>query len=193
MSGRGVLRWAAAGLAVAVPLMAAAASPLLQWRDPVYILAGFAGIMGLGLLLLQPLIILRTLPAGSVQKLHGWIGAGLVLAVLVHVGGLWLTSPPDVIDVLLFRSPTPFGVWGALAMWGVIAAAGLAAVRRRLGVRFWRVGHSAAITLAVLGTVAHAWLIQGTMEVATKAMLCVLVLCATIWALKTRRAWRVLR
>ena len=48
-----VLVWGALVLAVAVPLLAAAASPLLAWRQPVYIAAGFAGILGLGALLIQ--------------------------------------------------------------------------------------------------------------------------------------------
>ena len=56
------LIWAALAVAVGVPLAAAAASPLLAWRGPVYILAGFAGIVGLGLVLVQPLLIGGYLP-----------------------------------------------------------------------------------------------------------------------------------
>jgi hypothetical protein len=48
------LIWAALTAAVCVPIAAAAASPLLAWRGPVYILAGFAGIIALGLVLVQP-------------------------------------------------------------------------------------------------------------------------------------------
>src|SRR6202008_4599032 len=50
------LIWAALTAAVCVPIAAAAASPLLAWRGPVYILAGFAGILALGLVLVQPLL-----------------------------------------------------------------------------------------------------------------------------------------
>ncbi|MEO0831377.1 MAG: ferric reductase, partial [Pseudomonadota bacterium] len=43
--------WAALALAVLIPAVAAAMSPLLAWRDPVYIASGFAGILALALLL----------------------------------------------------------------------------------------------------------------------------------------------
>ena len=61
-SARAILIWTALTAAVAVPIAAAAASPLLAWRDPVYIAAGFAGIVGLALLLVQPLLIGGYLP-----------------------------------------------------------------------------------------------------------------------------------
>ena len=38
---RVTLIWAALAAAICVPIAAAAASPLLAWRGPVYILAGF--------------------------------------------------------------------------------------------------------------------------------------------------------
>jgi hypothetical protein len=193
MTGRGAPVRAALAVAIAVPLIAAAQSPLLQWRDPVYIIAGFAGIVGLALLLVQPLLIAGVLPAASIRWAHIWTGAGLVLAVVVHVAGLWITSPPDVVDVLLFRSPTPFSVWGAVAMWAVFAAATLAAVRKRVGLRIWRLGHSAAVVVIVVGTVVHAWLVQGAMETVTKGALCLLVLGAGVLALRRRRVWRLLR
>ena len=112
---RVTLIWVALAAAVCVPIAAAAASPLLAWRDPVYILAGFAGIVALGLMLVQPLLIggyLPGLPAYRGRRAHHWIGGALVVAVVVHVGGLWITSPPDMIDALLFASPTPFSPLG---------------------------------------------------------------------------------
>ena len=54
---RTLLIWGALLLAAAIPLVAAGQSPLLAWRSPVYIAAGFAGVMGLVLILLQPLLI----------------------------------------------------------------------------------------------------------------------------------------
>lgn len=51
---------AAIAVAVGVPLAAAAASPLLEWRRPVYIAAGFGG--SFAFLLLQPLPIGGQLP-----------------------------------------------------------------------------------------------------------------------------------
>ncbi len=54
--------WVTLAVAVGVPIAAAAVSPLLAWRGPVYILAGFAGIIALGITLFQPLLIGGYLP-----------------------------------------------------------------------------------------------------------------------------------
>ncbi|MEL6685695.1 MAG: ferric reductase-like transmembrane domain-containing protein [Pseudomonadota bacterium] len=189
---RVVLIWGALALAVATPIFAAANSPLLQWRDPIYIIAGFAGIIGMALMLLQPLLVSGVLPGPSPQTsrlLHRTGGAVLVLAVVVHVAGLWITSPPDVIDVLLFRSPTPFAIWGALAMWAVFAAALLAGLRGRLPLRAWRWGHTALVSLAVVGTIIHAIQILGTMEPITKSLLAILLGAALVLAIAKRRVW----
>jgi predicted ferric reductase len=182
---RVTLIWAALAAAICVPIAAAAASPLLAWRDPVYIAAGFAGIIALGLMLVQPLLIGGYLPRLSAhrgRRAHRWIGGVLVAAVTVHVGGLWITSPPDVIDALLFASPTPFSAWGVIAMWAIFSVALLAVLRRRLGMgpRTWRIVHMFLAVAIVVGSVVHGILIEGTMETASKAALCVLVLAATI-------------
>lgn len=195
---RATIIWLAFATALAAPVAAAATSPLLQWRDPIYIAAGFAGILGLALMLAQPLLIGGRLPGLAAyrgRRLHRWIGAALVVAVAVHVAGLWITSPPDVIDVLLFRSPTPFSVWGVIAMWALIAAALLAMLRRKLRLkpRAWRIGHTSLAVTIVTGTVVHALLIEGAMETVTKIALAALVLLATakvvadIW-IRRRRA-----
>ncbi len=129
------LIWVALAAAICVPLAAAAVSPLLAWRNAVYILAGFAGIIALGFMLVQPLLIGGYLPglSGRIgRRVHHWIGGALVVAVVIHVGGLWITSPPDMIDALLFTSPTPFSPFGVIAMWAIFAVALLAAFRRRL-------------------------------------------------------------
>ena len=123
------------GAAVAIPIGVAATSPLLAWRDPVYIAACLAGVVAMALVLVQPLLAGGYLPGLTLsrgRRVHRWVGLLLVAAVVVHVAGLWLTSPPDVIDALLFTSPTPFSAWGVVAMWAVFAAALLAAARRRL-------------------------------------------------------------
>ncbi len=189
---RAVLMWGVLAAAVCVPVIAAASSPLLQWRDPIYIFAGLAGVVGMALLLMQPLLIAGALPGlsqANARRLHRATGALLLLAVAGHVVGLWITSPPDVIDVLLLRSPTPFAIWGALAMWAVFAAGLLAVLRPRLPLRAWRWGHTAAVSLAVLGTVVHALQIVGTMEMISKTALSVLVLAALAWAIARRRVW----
>jgi predicted ferric reductase len=187
------LIWAALAAAVGVPIAAAAASPLLAWRDPLYTLAGFAGIIALGAMLVQPLLIGGYLPGlsgRSGRRVHHWIGGTLVAAVVIHVGGLWITSPPDMIDALLFSSPTPFSPWGVIAMWAIFAVALLAALRRRLGPRMWRIAHMLLAVVIVAGSVVHGLLIEGTMETVSKAALCALVLAATIKVMADLRVWR---
>ena len=182
-SARGPLIWAALAVAIGVPLAAAAFSPQLEWRDAIYIVAGFAGIVGLGLLLVQPLLAGGYLPGPSAyraRRAHHWIGGMLVAAVLVHVVGLWITSPPDMIDALTFTSPTLFSPFGVIAMWAIFAVAVLAAFRRRLGLRTWRIVHMSLAAVIVVGSVVHGVLIEGTMETMSKAALCVLVLAAAI-------------
>ena len=185
------LAWGALALAIAAPVTVAATSPLLEWRGPVYIAAGLAGVLALALLLVQPLLgggLLPGLSPTQGRALHRRVGAGLVALVVLHVAGLWITSPPDVIDVLLFRSPTPFSVWGALAMWAVFAAGLLAVARRRLRLRprVWRRAHLALAALTVGSTVAHAMLIEGTMGTVSKTVLCALSVLATAWVVFAR-------
>jgi hypothetical protein len=194
---RAALIWAAVSAAIAIPLGVAAMSPLLAFREPVYIAAGFAGALAMALLLLQPLLAGGRLPglAGARgRRVHGWTGAALVGAVAVHVAGLWAASPPDVVDALLFRSPTPFSAWGVVAMWAAFAAAVLAASRRRLRLApgLWRLGHRALASVVVIGGVVHAMLIDGTMGPVSKAALCALVIAAWATAMADRRPWRAL-
>ena len=178
-STRGALIWVALAAAICVPIAAAAFSPLLAWRGPLYILAGFAGMVALSLVLVQPLLIAGYLPGLSAyrgRRTHHWIGGALAVAVVIHVGGLWITSPPDMIDALTFTSPTPFSPFGVVAMWAIFAVAILALLRRRLGLRTWRIVHMTLAAVVVVGSVVHAMLVEGTMETLSKAALCVLVL-----------------
>lgn len=129
---RSALIWAALASAMAVPVVVATRSPLLAWRDRVYIAAGFAGVVALILLFLQPLLLGSYLPRLRLRlerRLHGWVGVGIVAAVLVHVGALWVTSPPVVVDALLLQSETECSAWGMVAMWAAFATALLAALR----------------------------------------------------------------
>jgi hypothetical protein len=191
---RVTLIWALLAAAIFVPLAAAAATPQLEWRGPVYIVAGFAGIIALGLVLVQPLLIGGYLPglqAYGGRRAHYWIGGALVATVMIHVGGLWITSPPDMIDALLFVSPTPFSPFGVVAMWAIFAVALLAALRRRLGLgpRKWRIAHMSLAVVIVVGSVVHGMLVEGTMETMSKAALCALVLAATIKVMADLRVW----
>jgi hypothetical protein len=192
---RVTLIWVAISLAVCVPIAAAAASPLLAWRDPVYILAGFAGIVGLGIMLFQPVLIggyLPGVPARIGRRIHRWTGAALIAAVVIHVGGLWITSPPDMIDALLFVSPTPFSPFGVIAMWAIFAVALLAAFRRKLGLRprTWFSAHRLLAIVIVVGSVVHGLLVEGTMETVSKVALCALVVAATTKVMADLWAWR---
>ena len=137
-----------------------------------YIAASLAGVLALGLLLIQPLLAMGWLPGARLPRLRRWhrlagtqpswrwwrsMSAGLLIA-----------SPPDAIDALLLRSPTPFSVWGVAAMWAVAATAVLVALRRRVRLRpvTWAALHNALALVVVLGTVIHAVQIEGTMGTA---------------------------
>ena len=191
---RAILIWVALAAALAIPIAVAAASPLLAWRDPIYIVAGFAGVIAMALLLLQPLLAggyLPSLPTRSGRPIHRIVGFTLVGAVIIHVVGLWITSPPDVVDALLFRSSTPFSAWGVIAMWAVFAAALLAVFRRRLRLKaaVWRLCHVTVALVVVFGSVVHAMLIEGTMGAVSKAVLCALVVAAAVKVSMDLRIW----
>ena len=187
-----ILIWSALAIVLIVPVAAAAMSPLLAWRNPVYIMAGFAGVVAMSLLLVQPLLAGGLLPGLSTyrsRRVHRGVGICLAATVVVHVVGLWITSPPDVVDALLFVSPTPFSFWGVIAMWAVFASVLLAALRRRLKWRNWRRGHTACAAVIVVGGIVHALMIQGTMETLSKAVLSALVLAATVKTFSDLRVW----
>lgn len=197
MQLRSLWRWPLLVAVVLVPLVIAASSPLLAWREPVYIAAALAGILAFSLLLCQPLLIGEAMPglrSLRARRLHRILGIALVVAVAAHVAGLWVTSPPDVIDALLFRSPTPFSLWGVIAMWATFAAAALAVLRRKLPIaaHHWRFAHTSVTALVVVTSVAHAMLIDGTMGNISKAMLSVAIVAATIVVVVRSGSWKAL-
>ena len=67
-------------------------------------------------------------------------------------------------------------------MWTVFLSAGVVAVRRRLTSNLitWQRLHRSLGFIIVLGSVVHAFLIEGTMETWSKALLCLAVIIATI-------------
>ena len=187
------LIWTLVTLAVALPLLAAAQSPQLAWRDPVYIAAGFAGILAMSLMCAQPVLAAKQAPGiapRQSRRLHRWTGGAIVAAILVHVGGLWLTSPPDVIDALTFNSPTPFSLWGVIGMWLIFFTAALALRYRRFSPRQWRRIHLSLTCTIIFCTILHVMLIEGTMALWSKyalsALLFALVARAIIERVKQR-------
>ena len=181
-------------MVIVAPVVVAAGSELLQYRSAIYITAGFAGVIALALLLLQPLLaagLLPLLPMASGRRIHRWSGAVLLIAVAVHVGGLWITSPPDMIDALTFTAPTAFSAFGVVAMWALIAAAVLAGFRKRLRVRrqVWRLAHTSAAIVVVCGSVAHALLIEGTMGTGSKSLICTVLIAVLALSVRRLRSW----
>jgi len=85
-----------------------------------------------------------------------------------------------MIDALIFASPTPFSPFGVIAMWAIFAVALLAAFRRRLGLRRWRIAHMLLAAVIVIGSVVHSLLVEGAMETVSKVALCALILGAVI-------------
>jgi len=181
-----------------VPVVLAGFSPYLQYRDIPYIVGGFAGIVCLSLLFLQPLLPAAYLPGTrgpAGRRWHRRVGIAILAMVALHIGGLFITSPPDTIDALLLVAPTPFSVYGVTAMWGVVLTAVLVALRRRIGLRHatWQLVHNGLAAIVVVATVIHAVQIQGAMEPVTKWALCVAVLIATGVVMVDMRALRPLR
>ncbi|PWR04283.1 ferric reductase [Meridianimarinicoccus roseus] len=193
---RAILIWAMLTAAVGVPLVVAAQSPLLAWRQPVYIAAGLSGVAALALLLVQPLLAggyLPGLPPRRGRRVHRAVGVLLIGAVALHIAGLWITSPPDMIDAMTFAAPTAFSHLGVIAMWALSTAGLLALLRPRLSARAWRAGHSTAVGIAVGASAGHALLIDGTMGPLSKATLCLLAVAATGRVLIGLRVWRLVQ
>lgn len=70
-------------------------------------------------------------------------------------------------------------------MWAVFLSAGVVAVRRRLTLKLinWQRLHRSLGFVIVVGSVVHAFLIDGTMETWSKSVLCLAVITATIISL----------
>ncbi len=180
-----MLVWALLTACILIPVGIAAANPLQASRDAFWIIGGMAGIVALALLLVQPLLAAGSLPGPSVPAARRWhrlVGTMVVLTVGLHIGGLYLSSPEDIADVLLLVAPTPFSVYGVVGLCGVVLTAILVAVRARSGLRYasWRIVHNAIALVVVISSIAHALLIEGAMGSVSKLILCALILAATV-------------
>ncbi|WP_338052145.1 ferric reductase [Roseibium polysiphoniae] len=172
----GLIWTAVAGLSL-WPVLIAAASPYIVGRSAVYIAAGLAGALSLALLFVQPLLAAGLLPGLTGLRGRRWhrvAGFLIAAAVAVHIGGLYITSPPDALDALLLVSPTPFSIYGVAAMWGLVLTVVLVAFRKHLHLRplAWRIIHNGLAAGVVATSVAHALLIEGTMGSLSKIILC---------------------
>ena len=178
------LFWATLAIVMGAPLWIAATSPLLAGREAVYILGGFAGILALVVMIMQPLLAAGYLPGISqarARRWHLWTGSALVIALALHVVGLYLTSPPDMIDALLLNAPTLYSIFGVIGMWALILIVLLVVTRSRTGFRIttWRILHNALGVIVVVASVVHALMIEGAMGPFSKLILCLGVLEAT--------------
>ena len=180
-SAKGRLVWGVIATLMIGPIVLAAVSPYLAYRNPAYIVGGFAGIVGLALFIIQPLLSAGFPPDASPTKRrrwHQWTGSILISCVMLHLGGLYVTSPQDTLDALLLVSPTPFSLYGVVAMWTTLLIVALVLLKRRMGLRppVWQLIHSSLALVIVFATVIHALQIEGTMEAISKWILCVAAL-----------------
>lgn len=179
------LIWAALALCIVIPIAIAATSPFLAYRSLAYILAGFGGIFALGFMLIQPLLAAGYLPGLNILRAKRWhkiMGTGILIAVIIHIGGLYITSPPDTLDALLLVSPTPFSVYGVIALWGLVLTVLLVVFRTKLKIKpgLWRLIHNGLAIIVVLSTIVHALMIEGTMGNISKIVLCAAVAIASV-------------
>lgn len=184
--------WLGVAAIAVVPVGLAAASPLLQGREALYVVGGMAGVLAFCLLFVQPLLMAtapRLMAPARGLRWHRWVGLAIIAMVGIHVGALYAYSPEDVADALLLVSPTPFSVYGVIGLAALALTAVLAAIRRRLpagAVSLWRLFHS-LLAVAIVGAGAvHAMLIEGTMEERSKLLVCVAAVAVVLMA-----AWQV--
>ncbi len=185
---RAALVWFFLAAAVCVPVVIAATNPLQSSREAMWIFGGMAGVVALALLLVQPVLVAGLVPEAPVlvmRRWHRWIGTVVVVGVLLHVGGLYLYSPDDTTDALLLVAPTPFAVYGVIGLWSAVLTGVLVAMRTKSGLRYaiWRVVHNVLSLVVVVSSIVHAILIEGAMGSVSKAILCALILAATMTAL----------
>lgn len=175
--------WIAVTAIAVAPVVAAAASPLQKGREALWIIGGMAGVVGLSLLFVQPLLMAASPPLLALRAGVDWHrrgGIAIVVAVALHIGALYAYSPDDITDALLLVAPTPFSLYGVISLWCLVLTVALAASRRalRFGHRPWRILHS-VLAVAVVGAGAvHAILIDGAMEPYSKLAICFAALAA---------------
>jgi len=183
-AGGRIAVWLAVIVIAAVPVVAAAFSPLQAGREALWVVGGMAGVVSLSLLFVQPLLM-ATAPALLSTRdgiaWHRWSGLLIVALVALHIGALYAYSPDDVTDALLLVAPTPFSLYGVISLWCVVLTLGLVVARRilRLDHRQWSVFHSIVAVAIVASGAVHAILIEGAMEEMSKLAICIAALATT--------------
>ena len=179
--------------ATVAPIALATTSLHLAYRGPLYIAAGFAGIVAMSLFVLQPLLAcpVRALIApATARRWHRIIGGSILILILAHAVGLYFVSPPDTIDASLLRAPTWFSLFGVVALWGAVLTALLAMTRLKLPMRprSWKRLHQSIASIVVIATALHAIQIEGAMEVMSKPLLAGTIVAATVFAARRYRS-----
>ncbi|MGQ7847254.1 ferric reductase-like transmembrane domain-containing protein [Granulosicoccus sp. 3-233] len=184
--------WGAAVCMLVLPLTLAMLSPLQAGREFTYVTGALAGVLALSLLFVQPMLAAGFLPGLGTSRARRWhrrLGLVLLAAVALHILGLYLASPDDMRDALLLVAPTPFSLYGVVALVAVALTGLSAALRSRFRSRIhhWNRIHSALTVVVVTATLVHAWMIDGTMNGLSKMIACAVIAVATIAALVYRQ------
>lgn len=146
--------------------MAAALSPLQAGRDLTWIAGGLTGVLALGLLVPQGLLATGWITTGPRQRRwHRRTAYLLILAVLAHVGGLYLYSPDDILDALLLHMPL-YSKLGVASLAALVLVAALAAARRafRRHPSGWRIAHGTLAALVAATAIGHTVLAWGALD-----------------------------
>lgn len=175
--------WVALTIVISGPVLIAANSPYLAYRDTAYIIGGFAGIIGLSLLLIQLLLAAGYLPGAELttkRQWRRWVGSAIVACLFLHVGGLYITSPPDTLDALPLVSPGLFRLRSA-GDAGDRADCGPRHSASPFGIALCDVAScpNSLSAIVVAATVTHALQIEGAMGIVSKWGLCLAVIAAT--------------
>ncbi|MBE9138248.1 ferric reductase-like transmembrane domain-containing protein [Nodosilinea sp. LEGE 07088] len=161
---------------VLLPTLLAASSPLQVGRAPLWVLGTLAGVLSLSLLVVQVLLPTKWLNMFVGQQNLGWhriLGISVTGLVIAHIVGLYLYSPDDIGDALILAAPT-YSRLGVLSFWCLLLSMILAFARHKLQLVYsdWQILHS-VLAVAIVGTaVAHAMLLQGTLDGFAEGLLC---------------------
>lgn len=161
---------------VILPLVVALVSPLQTGREAIWVIGALAGVLALSLLVIQVLLPtpwLRGIIIGDDSRVHRLLGIAIAVIVIVHVGGLYVTSPDDIADALVLQAPT-YSRLGVLSAWCLALSLGLALARRKLALTYsdWQIVHAFLAVVVVTTAVAHTVMIRGTLDGPVEVLLC---------------------